>query len=199
MTDIDFDTRPQRPPAPVDDTPRYEPLVHTSCAVCGTRTALPISQCAVRLCAPCRKDLPTARQQAQARFEAAVQAMEAEQAAWEQYQAQLPADVAAKWQQVDAEWKRLAHALNEALRGKRRASETDAQRRALIEHARAAYDAFMAKVERTRHAPQHMLYPVLQRQAQYDAALAAAAEQTRMATEALQEIEQAEADHGTTH
>jgi hypothetical protein len=160
------------------------------CRVCAQRGVDAGAQ--YLICDHCRADLSVARRVAERRFKAAVREMEVEQAAWEDYQAQLPDDVAAKWQQVEQQRKDLEHALNAALRGPRTATETNEQRQALIQQARAAHDAFMAKVERTRNAPQHMLYAVLQRQAQYDAALRAAVEQTRTATEALQELDAAE-------
>ena len=160
------------------------------CRVCAQRGV--DAGAAYLICPACLSNLAGARTLAEDRFEAAIMTMEAEQAAWEQYQAQLAPDVAAKWQQVEQQRSTLEHALNWALRGTRPAHETDEQRQALIQQARAELEVFMSKVERTRNAPQHILYAVLQRQAQYDTAIKAAAEQTRTATEALQEIETAE-------
>ncbi|HEU5013917.1 MAG TPA: hypothetical protein VFT66_15460 [Roseiflexaceae bacterium] len=161
------------------------------CRVCAQRAVDPSAR--YLICDVCRADLPAARALVQDRFNAAVASMEQQQERWEQYQALLAPDVAAKWQQVEAERTRLERALVEAETGRRPMREPLPVRVEAIQAARAALDTFMAKVERTRNAPQHLLYPVLQRQAQYDAALHAAADQTRTATEALQEIEDADA------
>lgn len=194
-TDEEIDalfTPPQRPPTASKPQPLpYEPTCTITCAACGARATIAI-RWPGRLCADCRADLPAARQRAQQRLDDAAAVFERELEAWAAYQDALPAAVQAKWFGVKEQQTKLEMALNKALRGPYSARMAAEARQRIIAASRAKLDEFTAKVERTRRAPHHPLAAVLQREAQYQAALERANAETLAATIALQEIDAAQ-------
>lgn len=188
MTDIDFDIKPRRPKLNLKPQPLpYEPTCQITCAVCAQRATIAV-QWPGRICADCRADLPATKQRARQRFDAAAAAFESELQAWTDYQAALPADVLTKWDEVCATRTRLESKLSVALRGKYPVNIAEDERQHIIDACRKNLDAFLAKVARTRRAPQHPLYAVLAREAAYQQALHNANAETMAATIALQEI-----------
>lgn len=191
MTDIDFDIKPRRPKLSLKPTPRpYEPTCTITCACCGQRATIAV-QWPGRICSDCRVDLRAARQRAQQRLDDAAQAFEPALASWTDYQDALPDDVREKWFSVKTTQTKLETSLNKALLGAYKALMPVEERQRIIAACRAKLDEHMAKVERTRHAPQHMLYAVLARESEHQQALDQANEETMAATIALQELDAA--------
>lgn len=165
--------------------------VTITCRVCGTRAGVELSAPA-KLCRECAHDLPATRARAEDALARALTAGEATDDAWAAWVAQLPADLAERWQAACAKRTAAETALAKAINGRLWGNKTTEQRVAAEAQARAEVERLKGVWQRTAQNPENPLCAVVRAEASYFTERARLREDVQRWQIALQEIEAAE-------